>query len=59
MELIFDKINRIVNYYLNSSLFGDRLMVGLQFLVLPIGVRSPVSEPEKLPFRVFFVAKNK
>lgn len=24
---------------------GDRLMVGLQFLDLPIGVRIPVSQP--------------
>lgn len=28
---------------------GDRLMVGLQILTLPIGVRVPVSQPKLLP----------
>ena len=32
-----------------SPIFGDRLMVGLQVLVLAIGVRIPVSEPQKTP----------
>ncbi len=30
----------------HGLMLGDRLMVGLQFLDLPIGVRIPVSQPK-------------
>ena len=45
---IWSKANK--NEYLGLALtiFGDRLMVGQQVLVLFIGVRIPIPEPRKI-----------